>query len=649
MTMGRLSVIAAFILAAACALTPTAFGVGAGKYFAIQVVDDQTGRGVPLVELQTTNNILYHTDSNGFIAFYEPGLMDGRDVFFHVKSHGYEYPADGFGYRGVRLKPVEGGSATVKIRRLNIAQRLYRITGQGIYRDTLLLGKAAPTTQPALNGLVFGSDSVMTVEYKGKLFWFWGDTNWPAYPLGNFHMTGATSRFPSDGGLDPDAGVNLQYFTKENGFTREMAPFSKKGPTWADGYIVLKDEPGGERIYSSYANVNTKMETLERGLSVYNEEKEVFEKIADVPLDTPVIPGGHPFKHTVDGTEYVYFAHSLPFRRVKATPAAYRDLSSYEAFTCLETGSRIEDARIDRDGNGNIRYGWKRNTPVLAPQDERKLVEAGKLQPDEVLIHLRDADTGKAVLAHAGSCYWNAFRKRWIFVVCEIGGTSMLGETWYAEADTPLGPYCYARKIVTHDKYSFYNPKQHPQFAKDDGRTIYFEGTYTHTFSGNNVQTPRYDYNQVMYKLDLADPRMVLPVPVYTLTDPAQPAAFATSDNLPKEHKPRVIAFFAPDRPAPGLVAICRDQASIDAPIKSLAAKPAEQPAGDLNVLFYALPADAKEPPATTVPLFEYTRQSDKRKVWTTNDNWTTEGFTRAAQPLCRVWKSPTKLMYPLD
>ena len=39
-----------------------------------------------------------------------------------------------------------------------------------------------------------------------------------------------------------------------------------------------------------------------------------------------------------------------------------------------------------------------------------------------------------------------------------------LGEIWYAEADTPLGPWVYARKIVTHEKYSFYNPRHHPMF-----------------------------------------------------------------------------------------------------------------------------------------------------------------------------------------
>ena len=81
---------------------------------------------------------------------------------------------------------------------------------------------------------------------------------------------------------------------------------------------------------------------------------------------------------------------------------------------------------------------------------------------------------------------------------------------WYAEADAPVGPWGAAVKVVTHDRYSFYNPKQHPMFDKDGGRIIFFEGTYTHTFSGNPDATPRYDYNQIMYRLDLSDPRLAM-------------------------------------------------------------------------------------------------------------------------------------------
>jgi hypothetical protein len=78
----------------------------APRPFVITVVDDQTGRGVPLVELKTVNELRYVTDSAGVVAIIEPGLT-GQTVFFHIKSHGYEYPKDGFGYRGKALAVTE--------------------------------------------------------------------------------------------------------------------------------------------------------------------------------------------------------------------------------------------------------------------------------------------------------------------------------------------------------------------------------------------------------------------------------------------------------------------------------------------------------------------------------------------------------------
>src|SRR4051812_8803160 len=79
------------------------------KYFAIQAIDDQTGRGVPLVQLETTTARRYYTDSAGYVAFYEPGMMD-RKTFFTITSHGYEYPKDGFGIHGLALDVKLGGS-----------------------------------------------------------------------------------------------------------------------------------------------------------------------------------------------------------------------------------------------------------------------------------------------------------------------------------------------------------------------------------------------------------------------------------------------------------------------------------------------------------------------------------------------------------
>jgi hypothetical protein len=59
----------------------------------------------------------------------------------------------------------------------------------------------------------------------------------------------------------------------------------------------------------------------------------------------------------------------------------------------------------------------------------------------------------------------------------------------------------------------------YPFFNQDGGRVIFFQGTYTNSFSGNPVITPRYNYNQIMYRLELNDPRLFLPAPVYRLQD----------------------------------------------------------------------------------------------------------------------------------
>ena len=41
-------------------------------YFKIKVIDEETGRGIPLVELRTQSWIRYYTDSNGIVAWGSP-------------------------------------------------------------------------------------------------------------------------------------------------------------------------------------------------------------------------------------------------------------------------------------------------------------------------------------------------------------------------------------------------------------------------------------------------------------------------------------------------------------------------------------------------------------------------------------------------
>jgi hypothetical protein len=218
------------------------------KYFTIRFVDDQTGRVVPMVELTTTNDIRYYTDSNGIVAFYEPGLMD-QTVYFNIKSDGYEFPEDFLSSRGVALKVTGGGSAELKIRRTSIAERLYRVTGEGIYRYSVLVGAPVPIKQPVLNGQVMGQDGGLGIPWRGKIYWFWGDTSRPSYPLGNFAISAATSEWPDEGGLSPDTGIDLSYFVDESGFSRPMLPsadFPGPGPKCIGGLKIVPDESGSE-------------------------------------------------------------------------------------------------------------------------------------------------------------------------------------------------------------------------------------------------------------------------------------------------------------------------------------------------------------------------------------------------------------------
>jgi hypothetical protein len=485
-----------------------------GQFFGIQVLDEQTGRGVPMVELKTTSSLCYYTDSDGWIAFYEPGLMN-RTVWFSVASHGYEFPADAFGERGVKLKTRPGTTSRIKIKRLNIAERLYRVTGEGIYRDTLLLGHKPPIAQPLLNAEVTGQDGVLNAVYRGKLYWFYGDTTRASYNLGNFSMTGATTALP--GRIDPSVGFNLHYLTGEDGFVRAAAPIKGEGVVWLYGVVVLPDETGRDRMLAYYQRRRGLGENLENGFVVYNDDKEQFELLKAVPLNPLIHPKSFPFRATGnDGVKYVYFPAPYPALRVKADWKSYLDLSSYEGYTCLKPGTGDGDKdslQLDRDAGGKLAWAWKKNTPPLNPKDQQDLIKSGQMTRDESPFRLQDASSGKLVLLNNCSCCWNAYRQRYVMIGSEVFGATMLGEVWYSESDHPEGPWSQACKIITHankpgDAHDFYNPVQHAFFDQDGGRVIYLEGSYVNTFSGNPHTTPYYEYNQIMYRLDLADPRL---------------------------------------------------------------------------------------------------------------------------------------------
>lgn len=169
------------LLIALVLIGPLWCSVQAEELCRIQIIDAENGWAVPLVELRTTNNVRFYSDNAGVIAFDLRELM-GVPTWFSVEGHGYAVTPDGFGFRGVRLIPESGKTLTVKVNRQLPAKRLGRITGAGLFGEAQRCGEFADWEDQG----ILGCDSVQNVIHGGKMFWAWGDTTLPGYPLGLF-------------------------------------------------------------------------------------------------------------------------------------------------------------------------------------------------------------------------------------------------------------------------------------------------------------------------------------------------------------------------------------------------------------------------------------------------------------------------------
>jgi hypothetical protein len=447
-------------------LVLTAVVTGAYSTFAatpcrVEVVDKQNGWPVPLIEFRTTHDLVLVTDNAGVIAIDQPELMN-REVWFNVAGHGYERRRDGFGFGGVRITPKPGETIRVEVNRTIIAKRLGRLTGGGIFAESQKFGDHADWKESG----VFGCDTMQTAVHRGKRFWLWGDTDLPHYALGVFDSSSATTEPRPLTSLEPPVALRYKYFTNDRGVPRGVAKFPGDGPTWVTGYVSLPDEHGRQRLVGTYAKIKPPLEAYEVGLCVWNDQADEFTPVRKLwskssgAAKPSLKPDGHPaLWKDDDGREWLLFGNPLPDFRCPATFEAWQNPETWES-----------------------------------------------LQPQK---NLRSASGGEEVAPHAGSIAWNSYRKRWVTVFHQLfGKPSMLGEVWYAEADAPTGPWGPAVKVLSHDNYTFYNPRLHQDFTDPGSPILLFEGTYTTTFADKPQPTPRYDYNQILYRLDLDDPAL---------------------------------------------------------------------------------------------------------------------------------------------
>lgn len=425
----------------------------------ITVVDAANGWPVPLVELTTTSGVELVTDNAGVVAFDLPEFM-GRETWLTVASHGYEVAEDGFGYRGVRVTPTAGGELTIKIERKQIAKRLGRLTGSGLFAEAQQLRRHRRWQESG----VVGSDTAYAAEHRGRLHWIWGDTSLPGYPLGLFQTPGAMSELRPLTKLEPPIAVRYDYFRGDRGQVRNLVPIPGEGPTWTSAVVSLPDAHGEPHLVATYAKIPEHLKANEMGLVEWNEQTETFDRVMTFwkksesePEPPRVRPDGHVAIAADDqGREWAYF-NGPPNTRCPANYESWRDRSTWE--------------------------------PVDNPRE------------------FRTADGGRLAVASADLA-WSDYRQKWVMIVQQKFGSSVFGEVWYLEGDSPTGPWGPAVKVASHNNYTFYNVQIDRWFTDSRSPVLLFEGTYTHTFTDNPHQTPRWDYNQVLYRLDLDDPAL---------------------------------------------------------------------------------------------------------------------------------------------
>jgi len=169
----------------------------------------------------------------------------------------------------------------------------------------------------------------------------------------------------------------------------------------------------------------------------FDVEKKQFQHRMVFPKDQMVIPRGHPFLHQVDGKPYFYFAGAMPWVPVPADVEAILNPASYESYSFLAPTSSNELPDVHRDANGNLIYGWRKDVPWADRKMIQRLIKVQKIVEEEAPNLLTDTESGKLVMTHHGSIYWNAYRNRWIMITTESSGSSYLGEIWYSEAIRP--------------------------------------------------------------------------------------------------------------------------------------------------------------------------------------------------------------------
>ena len=543
------------------ALSPLPPPDTASFHFRIAVVDGATRRGVPLVLLRTGDFVQQYSDSAGNVAFFEPGLMD-QPVWFSVLADGYNLSSratdnptaqaysDGYD-SGVVLTTTSGGSATVVLDRLQHAERVYRLTGGGIYRDSVLTGDHAAIPPSAVPRAVIdgasgsiGQDTLMLAPYKGQLIWLFGDTVCPRSARQNncngtgMYTVGARSCLPGGGpaaaaNCDPAAPPALQYFGEESppGFHHPhpiapIPPLSQN--TWIAALATIDAGTPQEALFGAYyKNPGDGAEpgSAAQGMARWDDESQTLIKHGEEwPRNASLsLNGVHAVQRLSPADaarlpKYVWFCNGAVNSRVLADAASMSSYSSFESLPRLGLGATEWHCQTVNWNVATGRYVCMGTAAVNSASDVQSIAFSHSLRGPYV----------------NGSVSRNSFPS---FATSSLPPPPLLS----APPSPRPSPMLLSSLVLTYAGWrlavlqvvsthnasgsSCYNALHMPHLDLSNG-TIFYACTYTSMWSNNRTLgpnlwstclfgsrlgsgqgcapvAPRYEYNNLVYRVDL--------------------------------------------------------------------------------------------------------------------------------------------------
>ena len=467
--------------------SPLKSGVGAeeeeGKdvtppeYFGVRVVDSSSGRGIPAARVSVLHWLDQWSDSLGYVAFQEPALATPTQLFVTVESDNYDKLA-------VSLNASLGRSLSLQLRRQLPAERLYRVTGPGIFRDAVLLGAKLPPAAAAvaasdsdLSHGIAGQDAMISAQFRDKIVLSFGDTRSASDGAGQTMTSNAlapTQAFSRERILD---GLPLSYSLSPSGETRPSLPlhvsersvcefgmpFARKGTndssveigalsaTSRGLFVVFTKRPRGN-MGPSWADCTTCC----WGIARYDIDTRVYRPQVLFPLKSPMfgrVTASQSLVTTEDGVERIYFTVQKPIVRVAVSAIA--NLSAFE------------------------------EVAVASP--------------------FTDQDINRAAVTHVASAG--------LFVMIAEGREPRMGDILAATAKSLAGPWSSLCRIassnLTHN--ALYNPSIHTTINGSSGAEIIWSATLSDGYTTNSVHkqdgltVPRYNYEVIMHRVRLDD------------------------------------------------------------------------------------------------------------------------------------------------